>query len=69
MTVPKKGDPLYEIVRLAIEVALDPPLTPNRYVWKTGVNVRTIAALRAELDKLGIEWRKYHRQTKQKLRA
>ena len=66
----KKGEPLYEIVRLAVQVALDAPLKPNRYVAKMGVYVETIADLRAELDKLGIDWRAQHRQSKrQKLRA
>lgn len=59
-----KSHPLYEITRLAVQVALDAPLKPSKYTAKAGVYVSTIADIRAELDRLGVDWRAQHRQTK-----
>jgi hypothetical protein len=59
-----KKEPFYELARLAVQAALDAPLRRPTYGAKAGVWWDTIDAIRREADRLGIDWRTQHRQTK-----
>lgn len=52
-----------KLERLAIEVAVLPPLKRNKYARCAGVPWSTIEALREEVTKYGIDWRDLHKQT------
>jgi hypothetical protein len=54
-----------ELMRLAIEVALEAPLRPSRG-FAARIPWDTIEALRAELERHGIDWKNNHREKRKK---
>ena len=57
-------DPLYQLARLAVQVALEAPLRPGRDGSAARIPWSTVEAIRAEADKQEVPWRENHRQTR-----
>lgn len=61
-----KDNPLYELTRLAVQAAIDAPIRQPKYGAKAGVYWTTINDIRAECDRIGIDWKAQHRHSKKK---